>query len=205
MKAKFEIRQSACIGALLFMAAGAAGACDLQHNGGGIGPWWANCNLTVDPKAPKLEATVINDTVRMRHFKLPDLIIRRYRYTTFGNSVEITATVRNIGDQTSVATTIGVTVNTVDTSTSTGTTQPIAPRAVPSLLPGAEARILIATISVNNSAADVDVTPVGHVDQLTAAQPVRGPNFESNENNNALTDTCRVFGPTPNPAVPACL
>ncbi len=204
MKVGYEIRQSVCIGALLLMGVGVAGACDLQHNGV-LGPWWANCNLTVDPKAPKLEATVINDTVRMRRFKLPDLTLRRFRYTTVGNTVEITATVRNIGDQTSVATTVGVSVNTVDTSTNTGTTQPIAPRAVPSLLPGAEARIFIATISVNNSVADIDVTPVGHVDQLTAAQPVRGANFESDENNNTLTDTCRVFGPNPNPAVPACL
>jgi hypothetical protein len=204
MKARYEIRKSACIGALLFMGAGAAGACDLQHSGG-LGPWWANCNLTIDPKAPKFEAMVIADTVRTRRFKLPDLIIRRYRYTTFGNNVDITATVRNLGDQTSVATTIGVTVNTVDTSTNTGTTQPIAPRTVPSLLPGAEARIFIATISVNNSVSDIDVTPIGHVDQLTAAQPVRGANFESDENNNTLADTCRVFGPNPNPAVPACL
>ena len=112
---------------------------------------------------------------------------------------------RNIGDQTSIATTIGVTVNTVDSSNNTGTSQPIAPRNVPALQPGGEARILIATISVNNSMADIDVTPIGHVDQLTAAQPVRGANFESNENNNTLTDTCRVFGPAPNPAVPACL
>ncbi|MBC8026402.1 MAG: hypothetical protein H7Y89_10445, partial [Steroidobacteraceae bacterium] len=170
-----------------------------------LGPWWVNCNLTVDPKAPKFEATVMAGTVRTRMFKLPDLTIRRYRYTTIGNNVDITATVRNIGDQTSVATTIGVTVNTVDTSSNTGTMQPIAPRAVPSLLPGAEARIFIATISVNNSVANIDVTPVGHVDQLTVAQPVRGPNFESDENNNTLTDTCRVFGPVPNQSVPACL
>lgn len=201
---RYAIRKSACIGALALMGAGVAGACDLQHNGV-VGAWWVNCNLTVDPKGPKLEATVINDTVRTRWFKLPDLMIRRYRYTTVGNMVEITATVRNIGDQTSLATTIGVTVNTVDTSNNTGTSQPIAPRNVPSLQPGGEARILIATISVNNSMADIDVTPIGHVDQLTAAQPVRGANFESNENNNTLTDTCRVFGPVPNPAVPACL
>ena len=201
---RYAIRNSACIGALVLMGAGVAGACDLQHNGV-VGAWWVNCNLTVDPKAPKLEATVMSETVQMRRFKLPDLIIRRYRYTTVGNTVEITATVRNIGDQTSVATTIGVTVNTVDTSSNTGTSQPIAPRNVPSLQPGGEARILIATIGVNNSMADIDVTPVGHVDQLTAAQPVRGPNFESDENNNTLTDTCRVFGPVPNPAVPACL
>ncbi|MBC8026453.1 MAG: hypothetical protein H7Y89_10700 [Steroidobacteraceae bacterium] len=204
MKARYEIRKSACIGVLAVMAASAAGACELRHDGV-LKAWWANCNLTIDPKAPKFEATVIAGTVRTRIFKLPDLTIRRYRYTTVGNNVDITATVRNIGDQTSVATTIGVTVNTVDTSSNTGTTQPIAPRVVPSLLPGAEARVFIATISVNNSVADIDVTPVGHVDQLTVAQPVRGPNFESDENNNTLTDTCRVFGPDPNPSVPACL
>jgi hypothetical protein len=204
MKVRYAIRKSVCIGALVLLGADVAGACDLQHNGV-LGAWWVNCNLTLDPKGPKLEATVINDTVRMRRFKLADLIIRRYRYTTIGNTVEITATVRNIGDGSSAATTIGVTVNTVDTSTNTGTSQPIPPRNVPALQPGGEARIQIATISVNNSVADVDVTPVGHVDQLTAAQPVRGANFESDENNNALTDTCRVFGPVPNPSVPACL
>ena len=204
MKAKYEIRKSACIGALLLMGAGVADACDLQHNGV-LGPWWANCNLTLDPKGPKFEATVVSGTVRTYRLKLADLIIRRYRYTTIGNTVEITATVRNIGDGSSAATTIGVTVNTVDTSSNTGTSQPIPPRNVPALQPGGEARILIATISVNNSVADIDVTPVGHVDQLTAAQPVRGPNFESDENNNALTDTCRVFGPNPVQTVPACL
>jgi hypothetical protein len=204
MKARYEIRNSACIGALLLLGAGAAGACDLQHNGV-LGAWWANCNLTLDPKGPRFEATVMAGAVRTRMLKMADLTIRRYRYTTIGNTVEITATVRNIGDGSSVATTIGVTVNTVDTSNNMGTSQPIAPRSVPALQPGGEARVFIAAISVNNSMADVDVTPVGHVDQLTAAQPLRGPNFESDENNNTLTDTCRVFGPSPNAGVPACL
>ena len=81
MKVRNAIRKSAGIAAVVLMGVGVAGACDLQHNGV-VGAWWVNCNLTVDPKAPKLEATVISGTVRTRWFKLPDLTIRRYRYTT---------------------------------------------------------------------------------------------------------------------------
>jgi hypothetical protein len=204
MKSRYATRKSVGIAALLLAASGMAGACELR-NDGVLKAWWTNCNLTVDPKAPRFEATVISGTVRPRILKLPDLTIRRYRYTTFGNTVEITATVRNIGEQTSLATTIGVIVNTVDTSNNTGTSQMAPARAVPALQPGGETRVFIESISVNNSAADIDVTPVGHVDQLTSASPVRGANFESDENNNTLTDTCRVFGPMPNQTVPACL
>ena len=58
-----------------------------------------------------------------------------------------------------------------------------------------------ATINVPNKSQDWDLILLGVTDPPTVAQPVRGAVTESDETNNSLVHTCRVYGPTPDTSV----
>ena len=202
MNKRNDSRKYACLAAMALFSA-SAHACDLWLDEP-LRLWRGNCNLTVDPKAPKVFEQFIADT-RVRYvFKLPDLVIHKFKFQLFGNTLEVLADVRNIGAQASPVTNVGVTVTTLDVSNpALRMTVPLL-AAVPSLAPGTTQRISLGTVFADHSAHDVDVATAGMADQVTAAQPVRGTVFESDENNNSLIHMCRVFGPSPDLSVQAC-
>jgi len=201
---KSTIRNSACAAALLLGIAGSAGACEMYRDGV-LGVWRGNCKLTIDPKAPQIAQPFIEGMSRPILFKLPDLTIRKFKFYLLGQSLEVYADVTNAGDQSSIATNIGLTVTTLDPANvnpSVVNTLPVA--AVPAIPAMTTRRIYVGTVFVNNTAQDVDVVTSGMVDQVTVAQPIRGTVIESNETNNSLIDMCRVFGPAPVLGPPGC-
>jgi len=135
---------------------------------------------------------------------MPDLLIDKYKFLLIGNLLHVLAHITNAGKQTFAVNDIGVTVTTIDVSNPASQTATPLLAAVPSLAAMTTQRVSLGTVFVNYSAHDVDVAAAGMVDQVTAAQPVRGTLVESNENNNTLIHLCRVFGPTPDASVQAC-
>ena len=49
-----------------------------------------------------------------------------------------------------------------------------------------------------------DIVSVVMVDPPTAAQPTHGPLWESDETDNGLMHSCRVYGPNPDTSLEAC-
>jgi hypothetical protein len=203
VKIRTESRNYAWLAAALMCFANGASACDMWRDEI-LKAWRGHCNLTIDPKAPKVFENFIAQSRWPYVFKLPDLLIDKYKFRLVGNSLEILADVTNLGAQSSVATNIGVTVTTIDVSNPAPQTATPLLAAVPSLAAMTTQRVSLGTVFVNYSAHDVDVATAGMVDQVTVAQPVRGTVVESNENNNSLIHLCRVFGPNPDVSVQAC-
>jgi hypothetical protein len=202
VKTNFESRSCACLAALWLCSAN-AGACEIWVDEP-LKVWRGNCNLTIDPKAPKVFEQFVGQTRWPYVFKMPDLIIDKFKFRLVGNSLEISADITNIGQQSSPATNVGVTVTTIDVSNPAAQTNTPMLAAVPPLTAAATQRISLGTVFVDYSAHDVDVATAGMVDQVTAVQPVRGTVFESDETNNSQIHLCRVFGPNPNVSVRAC-
>lgn len=203
MNKQTEGLQYACMAALLMCSANGARACDVWIDEP-LKVWRGNCNLTVDPKAPKVTEAFVAQARFPYVFKMPDLIIHKFKFLLVGTSMEVQADVRNIGAQSSPATNVGVTVTTMDVSNPAARTTAPFLAAVPPLAAGTTQRISLGTVFVDHSAHDVDVATAGMVDQVTAAQPVRGTVFESDETNNSVIHMCRVFGPNPDVSVQAC-
>jgi hypothetical protein len=203
VKSKTESRKYAWLAALALCSANGAQACEIWRDEF-LEVWRGTCNLTLDPKAPKVLVKFVGHTNWGDIFKMPDLLIDKYKFRLIGNSLEILADITNAGRQTSAATNIGVTVTTIDVSNPASQTATPLLAAVPSLAAMTTQRVSLGTIFVNYSAHDVDVAIAGMVDQVTVAQPVRGTVVESNENNNTLIHLCRVFGPSPDVSVQAC-
>jgi hypothetical protein len=191
-------------GAVLLLAgmSGNANACEMWRDAI-MNNWHGLCNLTLDPKAPKLLFPYIEPPA-WPLFRMPDLVIRRYSFFHSNGTVEVTAYVTNIGAQNSSATNVGVSVTTIGVTSGTITQMPLPVRTVNALAPMAEQQIYMGLINVATATEDVDLVTTGMADQLTVAQPVRGTIFESNENNNALAYQCRVYGPNPVIVVPSC-
>ena len=203
MNKKFDGVKGAWLLAVALCMGHAAQACDIWTDEP-LKVWRGSCNLTIDPKAPKVIEAFVAHGRWPYVFKMPDLIIHKFKFQLFGNSLEVLADVRNIGAQSSPATNVGVTVTAIDVSNpALRTTTPML-AAVPSLAAGATQRISLGTIFADRSAHDVDVATAGMADQVTVAQPVRGTVFESDETNNSLIHLCRVFGPNPDVSVQAC-
>ena len=203
MNKKTEGRKYACLAALLMLSANSARACELWIDEP-LKVWRGNCNLTIDPKAPKVMEAFVAQARFPYVFKLPDLIIHKFKFLLVGNWMEILADVRNIGAQSSPATNVGVTVTTIDVSNPAARTMVPFLAAVPPLAAGTTQRISLGTVFVDHSVHDVDVATAGMVDQVTVAQPVRGTVFESDETNNSEIHMCRVFGLNPDVSVQAC-
>jgi hypothetical protein len=203
VKNKSESRKYVWLVALSLCSTQGAQACEVWRDEV-LKVWRGNCNLTLDPKAPKVFERFVGQSRWADVFKMPDLVIDKFKFYLVGNSLEVSADVANIGRQNSAATNVGITVTTIDVSNPTSpTTTPLLAN-VPSLAPAATLRISLGTVFVNYSAHDVDVVTAGMVDQVTVAQPVRGTVVESNETNNSLMHTCRVYGPIPDVSVRAC-
>ncbi|HEU4781204.1 MAG TPA: hypothetical protein VFS58_15085, partial [Steroidobacteraceae bacterium] len=99
----------ACAAALLFAGSMTnANACELWRDGT-TQLLRGNCNLTLNPKGPRLSME-FTEIVPNPPFPMPDLVIRRFDHTLINGSVEVYAYVRNVGTQTSFATDVGVTV-----------------------------------------------------------------------------------------------
>jgi hypothetical protein len=203
VKNEFRIRKGAWLAALALCTASASQACDIWTDEP-LKVWRGVCNLTIDPKAPKVTEAFLAQGRWPYVFKMPDLVIRKYKFRLVGNSLEILADVTNIGLQSSPATNVGVTVTAIDVSNPASRTLSPMLVAVPPLAATATQRISLGTIFVDYSAHDVDVATAGMVDQVTVAQPVRGTVFEADETNNSLIEVCRVFGPNPDTSIQAC-
>jgi hypothetical protein len=200
----FKSHKSVCIAGLLFASLGTAHACEIWRDEVWK-IWRGNCNLTIDPKAPQIKQPFIDGTRSPIRFRWPDLTIDKFKFNLIGNSLEVYADVTNIGDQASIATNIGLTVTTFDPRNpvpQATSSLPVVP--VPPIPASATRRIYVGTVFVDYSAHDVDVATSGMVDQVTAAQPVRGTVVEADETNNSLIHMCRVFGPTPDATLRAC-
>jgi hypothetical protein len=200
---KFEGRKYALLAALWLCSVNLAQACDIWIDEP-LKVWRGNCNLTIDPKAPKLFGQFVSQTSWPYVLKMPDLTIRKFKFQLLGNTMEVLADVTNLGSQGSPATNVGVTLTTVDVSNPAARTTTPLLAAVPALAAMTTQRVSLGNVFVDFSAHDVDVATAGMVDQLTVAQPVHGTVFESDENNNSLIHLCRVFGPSPNVSVQAC-
>lgn len=203
MKNKSNVRKGAWLAALALCAASTSQACDMWLDEP-LKAWRGLCNLTIDPKAPKVTEAFVAQGRWPYVFKMPDLIIRKYKFRLVGNSLEISADVTNIGLQNSQATNVGVTVTAIDVSNPAARSTTPMLAAVPPLAATTTQRISLGTIFVDYSAHDVDVATAGMADQVTVAQPVRGTVFESDETNNSLIELCRVFGPNPDVSVQPC-
>lgn len=203
MNLKNECRKYAWLTGLLLSSVTGVQACDVWLDDP-LKIWRGDCNLTIDPKAPKVFEHFIAQTRSAHRFKMPDLAIQKFKFRLVGNSLEVLADITNIGLQASPATNVGATVTTIDVSNpSARITTPLL-ASVPTLAATTTQRISLGSVFVDYSVHDVDVVSAGMVDQVTVAQPVRGTVFESDETNNSLIHVCRVYGPTPDLSVQAC-
>jgi hypothetical protein len=189
--------------ALLALATG-AGACEITRDGV-TGVWRGNCNLTIDPKGPKVEQVFIDGVSQPIRLRIPDLIIDKFKFFQNGNDIEVYADIVNLGILSSPIVKLDAIADAVDPVTrlvqDTFTTSPML--SVPVLRGGARLRIYLGTLNVDTSLQDWDVVISGMVDRITLALP-SGTAIESNETNNGLIHLCRVYGPNPNTALQPC-
>ena len=75
---------------------------------------------------------------------------------------------------------------------------------VPALPLNTSQRVSVGTMYVPNTAQDWDLVLMGVTDPPTMAQQIRGAIAESDETNNASSDTCRWYGPNPDTSVGPC-
>ena len=189
---------------VLLAGANTGNACEIERDFV-TGMWRGNCNLTIDPKAPKVEVPYIDAKTGRIHIRMPDLLIDKFKYSLVGNDLEVYVDVVNEGLQSSFATEVGLTIIVRDPSDHrvVSTVRPVRP--VPALAAGARQRIYMTTVYPNASAQDWEVVTTGMVDLTTVAQPVRGLVIESNETNNGLVHLCIVYGPNPTvSSLPLC-
>jgi hypothetical protein len=186
--------------ALLLLGGVSAQACEIWRDEE-LGVWRGNCSL----KDFMVKQTFIATYQPRLIFKWPDLKIRKFKYVIFGSSVEIYADVQNIGMGNAAASPLTVDVSIGNPVTgmqqSSSVQFTVQTPAVPL---NSERRTYFATINLPNRSQDWDLILLGVTDPPTAAQPVRGAIMESDETNNMLVHTCRVYGPNPDTSVAAC-
>jgi hypothetical protein len=186
--------------AALLLTGMSAQACDIWRDKE-LGIWRGNCNL---------KDFLVSQTFIVSHqprliLRWPDLKIRKFKYYVVGSSVEMYADVENIGMSNAAASplTVDVSIGNPLTGMQQGNSVQFTVQspAVPSMT---NRRVYFATMNLPNSSQDWDLILLGVTDPPTAAQPIRGAITESDETNNILTHTCRVFGPNPDTSVAAC-
>lgn len=186
--------------ALLLLSGVSAQACEIWRDKD-FGFWRGDCTL----EKFKLSQSFIANFEHRLILKWPDLHIRKFKYYVVGSSIEIQADVENIGTGNTVASTLVVDVSIGNPLTGTqqgNSVQSIV--QVPALPSNTSQRVYVATVNVPNTTQDWDLVLFGVSDPPTTAQPVRGLLIESDETNNAKSDTCRWYGPSPDTSVGAC-
>jgi hypothetical protein len=208
-----KIRTFSRLGAVVattFVASGAHAGCDVWRDEimktlRGV------CNLTLDPKNPPVAQVFLGNFIHDPAFKMPDLLIDKYKFEYLNHELWVYADVKNNGTQNAGVTNIGVQLTIVDPlgvvanrTIDLPPANPPMPRPVPAMPASTTQRIFLWNPFLDNSSQDWDIVVSGMVDQVTVAQPVRGAVTESNENNNGLIHTCRIYGPNPDTSVPVC-
>jgi hypothetical protein len=186
--------------ALLLLSAAGAQACEIWRDEE-LGVWRGNCKLKDFMVSQAFIATYQPRLI----FKWPDLKIRKFKYFIVGSSVEIYADVQNIGMGNAAASplTVDVSIGNPVTGLQQGNSVQFTV-LTPAVPLNSEHRTYFATINLPNTSQDWDLILLGVTDPPTAAQPVRGAITESDESNNVLMHTCRVYGPNPDLSVAAC-
>lgn len=183
--------------ALLMLPGVAAAACETARDASGA--YFATCRFRTNEKPPtnQLEVKFLGKRPQF-DLKLPDVTPFKYKYFVSGNAVDDNVDIRNDGQASTRQTTVVVTLQVWDPTRSTqyGTDIEVT-AAVPIIAPGAEARVFLTTVFLPNVIEDFDILAAGFVDPPTAAQPVFGLLYESDETNNAKMHACRVFGTDP--------
>ena len=185
--------------ALLLLSGVSAQACEIWRDEE-LGVWRGNCDL----KDFMVKESFIATYQPRLIFKWPDLKIRKFKYITFGSSVEIYADVQNIGMGNAAASPLTVDVNIGNPVTGMQQSSVQFTVQAPAVPSNSERRTYFATINLPNRSQDWDLVLLGVTDPPTAAQPVRGAITESDESNNILMHHCRVYGPTPDMSVGTC-
>jgi hypothetical protein len=186
--------------AVLLLSGVSAQACEIWRDKE-LGVWRGNCNLRDFLVSQTFIATYQPRLI----FKWPDLKIRKFKYVIIGSSVEIYADVQNIGMGNAAASplTVDVSIGNPVTGMQQGSSVQFTVQT-PAVPFNSEHRTYFATINLPSASQDWDLILLGVTDPPTAAQPVRGAITESDETNNMLMHTCRVYGPNPDTSVGAC-
>ena len=186
--------------AVLLLSGVSAQACEIWRDKE-LGVWRGNCNLRDFLVSQTFIATYQPRLI----FKWPDLKIRKFKYVVIGSSVEIYADVQNIGMGNAAASplTVDVSIGNPVTGMQQGSSVQFTVQT-PAVPLNSEHRTYFATINLPSASQDWDLILLGVTDPPTAAQPVRGAITESDETNNMLMHTCRVYGPNPDTSVGAC-
>ena len=189
---KHRIRLAAA--AILMFSAVGAQACEIWRDAE-FGFWRGNCNL----RDFKVAQSFIANFDHRLMLKLPDLHIKKFKYTVVDEFVTIEADVENKGGISAPSTPLYVSVAFGDPATGmqVGTALEFTVQ-VPVLTVNTTYRTPVATVSVPNEMQDWDLVVVGIADP----SPSRGVAIESDEMNNTTSDSCRWFGPNPVPAEP---
>jgi len=185
------------------LATGSAAACDVWRDEFGF--YRGNCNLSVEFKDKYRVNMEFVATLEPRfHFKLPNFHPRKFKYFLTGTDLQIDVEVENLGDLAAPAADVAVMVNIVDPITGAQQAAMAYTARTMTIQPTSSQRVLITHVQVPNTLQDWDIVSVAMVDPGTPAQPVRGSVVESNETDNALTHSCRVYGPNPDTSLEPC-
>jgi hypothetical protein len=195
------------IAALCLMLGGAlatssALACDVWHDEFG---YRGICDLRVEFKDKYRLNMEFFATLEPRfHFKIPNFHPRKFKYFLSGTDLQIDLEVENLGDLDAPAADVAVIVNIVDPLTMTQNSSTPYTARTPVIPAGMSRRVTITHVQVPTTTQDWDFVSVAIVDPATMAQPVRGSVAESNENDNELDHSCRVYGPNPDTSLEPC-
>jgi hypothetical protein len=185
------------------LATGSAAACDVWRDEFGF--YRGNCNLSVEFKEKyRLNMEFVAMLEPRYHLKLPNFHPRKFKYFVTGSDVEISVDVENLGDLAAPAADVAVMVNFLDPVT--GNPQPTTSYVsrTMTIQPASSQRVLITHVQLPNTLQDWDVVSAVVVDPGTPAQPVWGTVVESNEMDNGLMHSCRVYGPNPDTSLEPC-
>jgi hypothetical protein len=195
----------------LFVAAcfgGSAQACDYWRDQAGMIRGTCKLEQSTDGRF-LLDLDLEMTEVRPPRYrlKLPNLQIRRMRYSMVGTSdFELFADVRNVdaGNAPSAPIVTEVDILFAGAITSAGSFRPRTV-VVPPIPANSEVRVSFGVFPLPDRKLDWDVAVMATVDPPTSMQPAAAV-FESNETDNAFTDLCRIFGAVGNQVGPrACL
>lgn len=173
----------------------AAQACEVWRDD--LGRLRTNCKLSLAKKDYVLSVAVAEGYPRYQ-LALPNLNPRKNKVFVTSNQVDLHVDVRNLGNKTSPATDVALMIDVIDPLGIQASMPQSLVAAVPAIAVGATTRIYLGTILLPNRSQDWDLSLLSFVDPQTAAQPVWGRVWESNEMDNSLQRECRIYGPNPN-------
>ena len=190
-------RTLVALGLIALLSSTGAQACEFWRDSNGFPR--SNCKFQALSKEKyKLVIDVIEGRPRYT-LPLPNLTPHKIKMISFGGpQADVNVEVRNDGSKDSPTTDVAVTVQVIDPSTNTqvGATQ-FFTAPIPAVTVGTTPRFYIATATLPNRNQDWDLIINAVVDPPTATSTT-GRFYEGNEMDNALSRTCRYYGPNPN-------